>query len=372
MVYKEKRTYLAVVPFYPPEVLKTEDYFLYPAQVALESGYDAQIFSFNANGARNDISRDGLTIKWFRTPRELFGNIPSSLSLLHCHGMTKKMFILYILLFLSRKKTRKLLTPHTSFGILPPFATPIRIHSLGRFIFDLFDGIISLSPFEKDFYEKKRFKRSYESTLAIDYGFFSGIKESEYRDSDFERRFGLDGASQVILFMGGNRAIKNPRVVLEAFNGVREAGNPCKLIVVDCIDTTRSNLDDVVLPHYRKDVFFMGRLDPYSDLFHDVMKASDIFVNSSKNEGFALGVAEAAAVGMALCLSDIGTLRSLYGNSALYHHPSDFRMLRDNLLRYLKEENLREQHVRANKDTVKVFDLLHVKHRIREIFDLIQ
>ena len=48
-------------------------------------------------------------------------------------------------------------------------------------------------------------------------------------------------------------------------------------------------------------------------------------------EGFPLGVAEAEAAGMKLCLSNLPTLRSIYRERAFYHEPDDYEQLAKNI-----------------------------------------
>lgn len=361
----EKVPFYEVVPFYPVEVLKTEDYFLYPAQVMKEAGYPTEILTFGSP-IREEVV-DGIRVRRFSGPLSLYKSLPKE-AFLHCHGMTRDMLALYLLLYLFKKRYKSILTAHTSFGIYPPYASKFPIHKIGRFIFSHFHKIIAISPYEKDFYLQNRFRNISLVSLAIDYNFFSRIKENNYKDADFPARYGIREGIPALLFIGGDREIKRPKTVIRAFNLLKKENPAPKLFMVGFSDDTGiANLMAEADIQYRDDLFFFKRTDPYSNIYSDIFRASDIFINSSANEGFPLGVCEAAAAGIALCLSEIGPLKSVYGAAALYHHPDDHHKLKENILNYLYDHRKREADIRTNKLRAKDYDYPAIKRSLGDV-----
>ena len=255
-----------IVPFYPLRVLPSEDYF-----------NGDLIYTFGDKPSTEKV-------KYFHSPLQLYKSLPKDLPV-HCHGMTKEMIMLYILMF--NDKRHKTLTPHTSFGKYPPWGFPVNLFPILFLLMKRFDKIRAISPYEFDYYQKKGLKQTYYEPLYVDKEYFALLGEHRMRRG--------------VLCMGGNRAIKNVKTIINACSIAKE-----KLTIID-------------------DVF------PGSIEFNCAFMENDIFVNSSYMEGFPLGVAEAEASGMKLCLSNLPTLKSIYGERALYHEPDDYEKLAENI-----------------------------------------
>ncbi|MBV1735321.1 MAG: glycosyltransferase family 4 protein [Candidatus Desulforudis sp.] len=85
--------------------------------------------------------------------------------------------------------------------------------------------------------------------------------------------------------------------------------------------------------------------------------SASIFLSSSVAEGFSLPPAEAMACGCAVVATDSGGIREYadHGKTALLSPPRDPEALAKNLLRILKDDNLRIQLARAGHERIKEF-----------------
>jgi len=360
--------YVEIVPFYPVSVIKNEDYFLLPAQVMKEREFNASIFTYYYPNLPKVCKVDGITISSFLNSLDLFKHIQNN-SLVHCHGFTRRMLFIYLLLIITGKKCIKILTPHTSFGIKLPYGLKFKVHKFLRFVFNSFDAIITTNAFEQEFYLKNDFKKVYKIPLAVDVDFFLKIRNNDFKDKFFREKFGIKEGTFNLIFLGGVRNEKNPSTVIVAFNLLKHEYGDAKLFIVGCSDqSAESKLRKLISKNYSSDVFFIQRLDPYSDIYNDIFKAGNIFINSSPVEGFCLGAYEAAACGLGLCLSDIGSFTSVFKNSALFHHPNDSLKLKDNLLKYIRDKGFLRRHIDLNTIIVKSCDPVHVKDLLAKIY----
>jgi glycogen synthase len=85
----------------------------------------------------------------------------------------------------------------------------------------------------------------------------------------------------------------------------------------------------------------LGRL--HSEEMHRWLSRAAVFVHPARYEPFGLSVLEAARSGCALILSDIPTLKELWGDAALFVPPKQPRALRDALQSLLGDISVRHQ-----------------------------
>ncbi|OYQ33177.1 hypothetical protein CHU92_13650 [Flavobacterium cyanobacteriorum] len=88
-------------------------------------------------------------------------------------------------------------------------------------------------------------------------------------------------------------------------------------------------------------VRFLGHM-PQDDLQHCMERAS-IFVMPAKYEPFGLAVLEAANAGCALALSNIDTLREIWGDAAVYFNPFDEISAKAIIQNLIADEELRHK-----------------------------
>lgn len=279
------RKFFCIAPFYPVQVIPEEDYFYVSVLAAKQLGLDAELLPLSSYA-----------------PGQVYKLIPRG-SLIHCHGMTRKMYELYWRLRLNNKNCRMVITPHASFGDLGMFGSFI---PMAVTLIKHFDIACAISPYEYDYYIKRGI-----NCLLTGLGV----------DTDLFLKICSERNEKGILFFGGDRKEKNSKALLDALKLI-DAG--VRVTITECNENK-----DIGNMHYRK------RIAAASPEYFRLFKEHDIFVNSSYNEGFPLGVMEAYASGMKCCVSDIPTLRSVYGDSVFYHRPDDYNKLAEDIKRCL-------------------------------------
>jgi glycosyltransferase involved in cell wall biosynthesis len=205
-----------------------------------------------------------------------------------------------------------------------------------------FDRVIALSPFERDVYRAAGVDASKIVVLPLP------INVSFFRTS------AAPAEPPLILFVANLRPVKNPQVVVRAFQRVQAELPSARLLIAGAnlmgapVETT-------------------GWLD--AERLREAFARASVVVNSSRHESFGLAIFEAMAAGRPVCLPDLGSLRSLIGDNALYHEPTDDAALAANILRYLREPQLRRAHVEANRKLVEQFDTPKVLARYRALYE---
>jgi glycogen synthase len=97
-------------------------------------------------------------------------------------------------------------------------------------------------------------------------------------------------------------------------------------------------------------------------------RAAAVFVHPSRYEPFGLAPLEAASRGAALVLSDLASLREVWGDAALYFPPGDAESLREALERLCREPRLlRELAARAGA-RARSFGAAQMADRYREAY----
>jgi glycosyltransferase involved in cell wall biosynthesis len=87
------------------------------------------------------------------------------------------------------------------------------------------------------------------------------------------------------------------------------------------------------------------------------MRAAAIFVAPAVYEPFGLSVAEAAASGCALVVSDVPSMRELWGDAALFVAPRDTVALRRTLTHLCDSGQLRQEMQRKAKMRAEIYSL---------------
>jgi glycosyltransferase involved in cell wall biosynthesis len=101
-----------------------------------------------------------------------------------------------------------------------------------------------------------------------------------------------------------------------------------------------------------ENVRFLGHMSQ-DDLQHSMERAS-VFVMPAKYEPFGLAVLEAANAGCALALSNIETLKEIWGDAAVYFDPSDKNAAKETIQKLIEDEDLR--HKLAAKAVIRAKD----------------
>jgi glycosyltransferase involved in cell wall biosynthesis len=125
------------------------------------------------------------------------------------------------------------------------------------------------------------------------------------RKSALRKELGLPEKERLLLFMGGDWAIKGLGLVLKAFEQIAPEYPDTRLLVVG--KGSPKQYEDMVSPLYRERIMYTGRQPNPQDWFG----ISDIFVFPSSYETFSLVVHEAAAAGLAIIATSVGGVEDL-------------------------------------------------------------
>jgi len=219
-----------------------------------------------------------------------------------------------------------------------------------------FDRVVALSPHEREVYLAAGVSepKIVVLPLAVNVSFFTAGNGARFRS-----RWNIRGDVPLILFVANLRPIKNPDIVARAFRYVRRSLPDARLAIVgqNFMATTAVHGDGVVFTDWLP-----------AEALRDALATADVAVNSSRHESFSLSTFEAMAASRPVCLPDLPSFRSLIGDTVLYHTPTDAEGLAGNILRYLREPELRRAHVEGNRKLVARFDLPNVLEQYRSLY----
>jgi glycosyltransferase involved in cell wall biosynthesis len=105
------------------------------------------------------------------------------------------------------------------------------------------------------------------------------------------------------------------------------------------------------------------------EIVRKLYSVSNVFVHPAENEYQGLVSYEAAAMGLPLCLSSIGSHTTVFKEHALYHHYEDFRTLAKNIITSLQHPERREEHIKFLKSHMKNWDYPVMFKRMSEFYD---
>lgn len=96
---------------------------------------------------------------------------------------------------------------------------------------------------------------------------------------------------------------------------------------------------------------------PQKDIVNEIYNGSSICISPSWHEGFGLPLAEAMACGCAVCTTDSGGVRefSKHEETALLSPPRKPKMLASNIIRLLKNDELRIRLAQAGRKRIQEF-----------------
>lgn len=310
-----------------------EDYFAEPARMMAEAGCEVEILTVRHAGQLETEIFNGLRVRRFASQTQLMRAIVSGRhNLVHAHSHFRPALLTGLLAC----RAATVFTSHSY--ALPESAWKRRVLVA---LMNRFDRVIALTPFEREVYRAAGVDASKISVLPlpVNVRFFSVRAEPP--------------AAPVILFVANLRPVKNPHVVVRAFRRVQAEAPAARLVIAG----------ENMMPEKFETT---GWLD--AARLREALAGASVVVNSSSHESFGLSIFEAMAAGRPVCLPDLGSLRSLIGENALYHEPSDDAALAVNILRYLREPELRNAHVAANRKLVEQFDSPVALQQLREVY----
>jgi len=313
-----------------------EDYFAESARIMAEAGFEVEILTVRRAGQTDCEMLNGVRLRRFASPPRLVRAIASGgFDVLHTHSHFRPA----LLTGLVSPRARSIFTSHS-------YALPgswwkrcVLVTLMNRF-----DRVIALTPFERDVYRAAGVHESkiVVLPLPVNVAFFATGDGARFRS-----RWNIHDKEPLVLFVANLRPVKNPDVATRAIQHVRQVIPNARLVILgaNLMATDAVRAEGVVFADWQP-----------AEVLCDALAAADVVVNSSSHESFSLSTCEAMAARRPVCLPDLPSLRSLIGDNALYHPPSDADGLATNILRYLREPELRRAHVEANCRLVERFD----------------
>ena len=214
---------------------------------------------------------------------------------------------------------------------------PDHEHAYNEFILNWEEEEYALSDYlicPSDFVKKTFLERGYpeERLLRHSYGFDPQVFYASPRASSPES--GLK-----VLFVGGAAVRKGLHFALEAWLASTASEGGTFLVAGEILPDYRSYLSPL-LAH--PSVSVLGHRHDVAEL----MRASDVLVLPSIEEGSALVCAEAMACGCVLLVSDMASGHSRHMENALVHHVADVRTLSQHMT-LLHSDPTQVEHLRA-------------------------
>jgi glycosyltransferase involved in cell wall biosynthesis len=157
-----------------------------------------------------------------------------------------------------------------------------------------------------------------------------------------------------ILYVGNIQPRKNLPRLVTAFEQLKRAGFPHKLVIVGAAQWGyEETFRKVAQSGLSREIIFTGYI-PKSDLplFYN---AAELLVNPSLWEGFGLPLVEAMACGTPVAVSDCPALRETAGDAGLFFDPRNPAEIAQAIHLLLADSGLREKMIALGTEQVKSF-----------------
>lgn len=369
--------FVKIVMAYPgastDQILPTENYIERKLVIMQGKGFDGEIATLQHKGLKEEEQVHGFTVKRFRNTLSLLWHLFSDRQITIVHSFLRPFppSLLAGLLF----NKRRIITPSTY--ILGSNA-PIR--AVSRFLMKRFNKVIAQTPYERDIYLKEGFLPEQIALLpcAIDFEFFS--KQTIPDRKALAAKYQFDQNDFLICTVSNVRKFKNIEVILKAFQ-LFHAKHPQSHFILAGKDMLQSDMfleqrkqqgptsvrEIITSLHLEDCATVTGSLT--TEEVREVHHLSQIFANSSDPEAQGIAAYEAAASGLPLCLSAIGSFTTVFKDNALYHAPKDAAMLAENFERYYQDSPLRKKNAAAIQEMVREWDYKILEKKFSQLYD---
>jgi glycosyltransferase involved in cell wall biosynthesis len=355
---KQKITkFIQIVPgIYFGTLLYKEDYFLWPSEMMRKKGYEVEFVTLNKQNTNTIEYYNKIPIKRFATNFQILKYLLRQKNvLIHSH---LRSFLPALVIGLFKKPT-----VHTTHNYQLGSSFFVKVITL--FFFRRFTKIIALTPYEREIYLKSGISQEKVKYLphAIDYSFFSKIN----RDKKLSDKLGIQKGDFILLTVANYRKFKRMDTLLKAMKILEKKNKRIKLIIVGedrLKDEGLSTITEMVSKLKLTNVTQVGFVQPkYTKNYFSI---SNVLVNTSDNEAMGISVYEAAAAGIPLCLSNIGSFTTVFANLALYHNFWDSEKLAENIIFYMKNPEKAKEYSIKLKKLIKNFDfdIISKKHEL--------
>jgi glycosyltransferase involved in cell wall biosynthesis len=370
------KKFIQLVPFYPTpyELHHKEDYFLMPADIMAEKGMEVEFITLRNTAPTgeyktgNNLAAPEEMVKGYKVKR--FGN---ALSLYHYMRNQKNSLLQVHLRPYPPAQFAGFVAPQKK--ALRPFTYLLGsnkiIEQLTKWVMPKYDLIQCVTPYEIEIYKNAGVpeKKMKWIPLSIDYNFFSTPVQAESKA--IAEKFGYADSEFVVISIAQIRKHKRFDDVMRALKIVKEKIPSAKFLAVGEDWLPRQNLPDIMATAdscgVRDSVIWTGFQDMQS--VRALLQSSTAFVHGADNEYQGLVSYEAAAAGVPICLSNIGSHTSVFGESALYHEVTDHETLAKNLLKCYEEKELVRKNTAHLKNLMKDWDYDVIKKKMSDSYE---
>lgn len=199
---------------------------------------------------------------------------------------------------------------------------------------------------------------------GIDSRLFSEVAERDVEIIRKKYNLGNHG----ILYMGTIEPAKNIPKLLEAYKKLSEGSEYYyKLVIAGKDGWMAEEIKNMAVDLGITDgVTFTGYIPP-EDL-SALFKAACAFVFIPLYEGFGTPVVEAMACGLPIVASDIGALREIAGNSAIFVNPHDADGIANAMIKVLNNKNIKKDFKENDQKQIKNFDWEKCARETMEVY----
>jgi glycosyltransferase involved in cell wall biosynthesis len=369
---KNPKKFIMLVNCYPHPipVKKEEDYFLIPASVMKKKGFDCEYVTLRDQGdktietkfakdsAYNEVF-DGFKIKRFDKTLSMLNYIRKSGALLQSNLRPWPPASFSALL-----PNTKVMRSFTYF-----MGSNIPIALASAVLFRRFDKILAVTPYEVEVYKKYKIpaKKIKLIPFAIDYKFFT----KKVSAPDIRKKYNIKPTDKVITAVANVRKLKRFDVLIKSLPLIKKSIPTAKVVIVgtDMLHAQKlPSLKETAAKYGVSDSVVITGWQP-PEVLRKVYSITSAFVHPAADEYQGLISYEAAAMGLPLCLSSIGSHTSVFGGHALFHDVNDYKKLAENVIKSIKNPDSRKDDIKFLKNHMKQWDYPVIFKQLEEFYD---
>ena len=226
------------------------------------------------------------------------------------------------------------------------------------------DAIIGNSNFVYKHVKSQLFGKNKEKAIRI----FKGYNPDWFvnvRGKDFSE-FGIPKDDLVVCLVGNHRKIKGTKYFLESSHHL----------------STEKKVHYILIGDETNNAYFhrMRERSPIKDQIHllgrrndvvSILKSSDIYVQTSLEEGFGRAISEAMSVGKPIVMTDAGGCTELIDeNSGIIVPKKDAKAIGQAISKLINDDELRIKMGKNAKTRIQT--VYHIKDTIRDTYNLYQ
>jgi len=186
--------------------------------------------------------------------------------------------------------------------------------------------------------------------LVVDHKYYS---QNLLPSKGIKKKYNIPSHKKIILFFAVFSPRKRPEVLIQALSILKQKRNDF-FVIFSGPDYMKDEGKKTVYQQVQEEglvqeTLFTGKIEP--DKIKEIFTITDIAVSTSAHEGAPVAIAEAAARGVGLCLSNIPGFREY--DYAFFHEIGDSKKLAQDLEKYLDNPQLLSEHKEKNALVVK-------------------